>query len=447
MLKVIIVGGVAAGMSAAAKLKRNMGDQVDVIVLEKGREVSYSACGIPLFVGGVVEEASSLVERTADRFRKDGIDVRLGHEATKVDIAGKKVLGRIMETGEEFSLGYDKLIVASGARPRTMPPLDGKWDNLYVVRDVEDGVRLRQAMERDDVKRVAVVGAGYIGLEIVDACVRRGKKVVLMEFADRVLSVLDPEITDQLTLELKAHGVEVRTRSKVLEFEGAGGRIGSMTVENVAGTESLPVDAVVNCAGIIPNAGFINVEKSANGAIVINGRMETSAPDVYAAGDCCVMRSFLTHEPLYAPLGTNANKQGRMLAELLAGKAMRPYKLIGSSAIRLFDVDAAKVGLSELDAQRLNLDYEAHRITGNSYASYYGDEQVMVKLVYDPRSRRILGAQTFGKGVVVPRANYFAIAISAGMTLDEFGYLDLCYAPPFSGVWDVSMIAVNTAKR
>ena len=445
MLKVRIIGGVAAGMSAAAKLKRNMRDDVDIVVYEKGHEVSYAACGIPFFVSGKIEKSSSLIERTAEQFAESGIDVRLGHEVTGVDTGAKKIRGRT-DDGKTFADEYDKLIVASGARPRMIPPLNVKRDNLHVVRDVQDGVLLREDLAREDVKNVVVVGAGYIGLEIVDSCVKLGKKVLLVEFAERVLPVMDPEITDQLTLELKKNGVEVRTGSKLIGLDSEGARIVSAVVENVDGNVTVPADLVINCAGIIPNAEFIDVKKTKNGAIIINERMETSAPDVYAAGDCSVMTSFLTGEHQYAPLGTNANKQGRMIAELLAGKDIQPYKLIGSSALRLFGVDAAKVGLSEIDAQRLNINYKANRITGNSYASYYGDEKVMIKLVYDAESRRILGAQTFGQGVVVPRANYYAIAIAAGMTVEEFGFLDLCYSPPFSGVWDVSMIAANTAK-
>ena len=446
MLKVVVIGGVAAGMSAAAKLKRNLKDQVDIVVYEKGHEVSYGACGIPYYVGDVIKESSSLVERTAEQFAAAGIDVRLGHEVTAVDLAGKKVIGRVTEHGEKFSRDYDKLIVASGARPRMIPPLDVARDNLHVVRNVGDGERLKKALEQPEVKNVVVVGAGYIGLEIAEACVKQGKKVLLVEFAECILPVMDPEITDQLALELKKHGVEIRTSSKVIDLACDGNRITSVVIENVAGNVDAPADLVINCAGIVPNAAFIDVDKAANGAIIVNERMETSAPDVYAAGDCSVMKSFLTHEHTYAPLGTNANKQGRIIAELLAGKPVPPFKLIGASALKLFDVDAAKVGLSEIDAQRLNLDYKAQRITGNSYAAYYSGEKVMVKLIYDSRTRRILGAQTFGQGVVVPRANYFAIAISTGMTVDEYGFLDLCYSPPFSGVWDVTMIAAHTAK-
>lgn len=446
MLNVIVIGGVAGGMSAAAKLKRNLKDEVAITVFEKGDEVSYAACGIPYYVSGKIKEAEELVERTAEQFAESGIEVRLRHEAVGVDTANKTVSVRNLETNEQSDHGYDKLIVASGASVRKIPPFDVCRENLHQVRTVADGVRLRGQLESAAVRKVVVVGAGFIGLEIVDACAKQGKDVLLVEFAERILPVMDPEFTDAMTDVMAENGVEVRVDSKVVALECDGDTITAVVVENSAGRETVKADVVVNCAGIVPNAGFIDVKKAVNGAIIVNERMETSAPDVYASGDCTIMNSFVTGEHQYAPLGTSANKQGRIIAELLAGKPAPTLKLIGASAVRLFDLDAAKVGLSEIDAQRLNINYKANRITGNNYASYYGTGQVMVKLVYHGKTRKILGAQLLGEGVVAARANYYAIAVTAGMTVDEFGFLDLCYSPPFSGVWDVTLIAANTAK-
>ena len=211
--------------------------------------------------------------------------------------------------------------------------------------------------------------------------------------------------------------------------------------------EEIPVDFLINSAGIAPSTDFIkNVEKAKNGAICVNERMETSVEDVYAAGDCSIMRSAITGQYQYAPLGTNANKQGRIIGDILGGAVPKPFKLIGSSALRLFGMDAAKVGLSEKEALAAGIDFKANTITGNSYASYYGTEKLNIKLIYDAKTRVVLGAETWGQGIVVPRANYYAIAIYAGLTVDEMGFMDLCYSPPFSGVWDAALIASNTAK-
>ncbi|MCD8138664.1 MAG: FAD-dependent oxidoreductase [Planctomycetaceae bacterium] len=446
MHKVVVIGGNAAGVSAAAKLRRLMPDGVSITALEKSDVVSYAGCGLPYYVSGHIDDADNLIERTAEQFGERDIEVRLRHRVTSVDLATKVVRGKNVDTDGAFDLPYETLIVASGARVRRIPPFTQNAENLFEVRTVDDAVSIRQSAQREEIRRVVVVGAGFIGLEMAEALVRQGKKVLLVEFATRVLTALDPEITDKMTEELVKGGVEVRTDAKVTELGLKDGRIASATVETGGKTDQVAADMVVNCVGIVPNAEFIDVDKALNGAIIVDDRMRTSAPDVYAAGDCSIMKSFITRELLYAPLGTNANKQGRIIAEQIAGLPPRPFKLIGSSAIRLFDLDVAKVGLSEGDAQRLNLDYKTTTVTANSFASYYGSEKLLIKLVYCAKTGRLFGAQTVGMGVVVPRANYFAIAIAAGMTAQEFAFLDLCYSPPFSGVWDASLIAAGTAK-
>lgn len=446
MMKVIVIGGVAAGMSAAAKLKRNLKDKVGIVVYEKGVEISYGACGIPFYVSGLIKQASDLLERSVEEFRESGVDVHIRHEVTAVDAKGKTVTVKNLDSGESFTREYDKLIIGSGARVRHIPPFDIPRDNLYSIRNVSDGVRLRAGLENPAHKNVVVIGAGFIGLEIVEACAKYGKSTTLVELAPYVLPVMDPEMAEYLDAELKRNGVTVYTSSKATEVNSEGDRIISLTVEGEDGKKTIPADLVINSVGIIPNTEFIDVEKAPNGAILVNERMETSVDDVYAAGDCSVMRSFITELPTYAPLGTNANKQGRIIAEALAGKRIPQLKLIGASALRLFGLDAAKVGLSEIEAKRLGIEYKTNMITGNSYASYYGKEKVYIKLLYNPESRLIFGAQIIGQGVVVARANYFSIAMSAGVTVDEFGFLDLCYSPPFSGVWDATLIAANTAR-
>ncbi len=446
MLKVVVVGGNAGGMSMAAKLKRTMKDQVEVIVFEKGEVTSLGACGIPYYVGCISAHADDLVERTPEKFREAGIDLRTRHEVAGGDLANKKVTALNLENDKKVEVDYDKLVVASGARVRHIQPFDVERDNLHTVRTLDDAIRLKKALDGDAVRNVVVTGAGFIGLEIAEACAKRGKKVLLVEFANRILPVMDPEITDRIMEELDANGVRVRTDAKVSELICDNNHIREVVIQGSGKKETVPADVVVNCAGIVPNAEFIGVKKAVNGAIEVDCHMRTSDPDVYAAGDCSIMTSFITGEHMYAPLGTNANKQGRMIAEQLAGKEVTPFKLIGSSAVRIFGLDAAKVGLSEIDAQRLNLDYKVNLITGNSYASYYAPDKVTIKLVYNAKTRLLLGAQTVGQGVVVARANYYAIAISAGVTVDEFGFMDLCYSPPFSGVWDVSLIAATTAK-
>lgn len=446
-MKVIIIGGVAAGMSTATKLKRNLGDQVDIVVYEKGNELSYGACGIPFYISDKIKKGEDLIARTAEQFAQSGIPVKIYHEVLSVDEKAKTVTVKNLQTGEIFTDAYDKLVIGSGAGVNHFAPFDKPYTNLYEIRNVADGTQVKERLQTEEVKDVVVVGAGFIGLEIVEACRKYGKNVVLVELADRVLSTMDEEITTVLTEELIRNEVKVYTGYKASELITINETIEKVKITNGTETLVLPADMIINCAGIKPHTDYIEcVKKAGNGAIIVNENMETNVADIYAAGDCSIMESSITGGLTYAPLGTNANKQGRIIADILGGKERKPFKLIGSSAIKLFEVDAAKVGLSETEAKRLGLNYKTNFITGNSYASYYGTEKVSIKLVYDAETRKILGAQAVGAGVVVPRANYYAIAIYSGLTVDEFGFMDLCYSPPFSGVWDVALIASNTAK-
>lgn len=446
-MKVVIIGGVAAGMSAASKLKRNLKDQVEIMVYEKGGEVSYGACGIPFYISDHIKQGRDLIARTAEEFSQSGIPIKTYHEVLKVDTDKKTVLVKNLKTGEEFTDSYDKLVIGSGAAVRHFPPFDQAYENLFEIRDVADGTRVKTALFDENNRHVVIVGAGFIGLEVSEACRRYGKEVTVVELADHILSSFDQEVSEALEGEMEKNGVTVKTGCRVTELKGENGRVIAVILQNGDETEELPVDILINSAGIAPATAFIDtVEKARNGAILVNERMETNVADVYAAGDCSIMRSGITGEYTYAPLGTNANKQGRIIGDLLGGVEPKPFKLIGSSALRLFGMDAAKVGLSEKEAKAHGLDYKAHTITGNSYASYYGTEKLNIKLIYDKATRKVLGAETWGQGIVVPRANYYAIAIYAGLTVDEMGFMDLCYSPPFSGVWDAALIASNTAK-
>ncbi len=446
-MKVIIIGGVAAGMSAASKLKRRLGDQVEITVYEKGGDVSYGACGIPFYISGHVRQGQELIARTAEEFAKSGIPVKTYHEVTAVDPGNQTVTVKDLHTGLVFTDHYDKLVVGSGAAVRHFPPFDQSYDNLFEVRDLTDGARIRNALMDEDRKHVVIVGAGFIGLEVSEACRKYGKEVTIVELAGQVLPSYEPEASKALREELERNGVAVLTETAVTRLETENGRIQKAVIKHGEEEKTLPVDILINSAGIAPATSFLpDVEKSGNGAICVNDHMESSIPGIYAAGDCCIMRSAITGDYSYTPLGTNANKQGRIIGDVLAGVEPNPFKLIGSSALRLFGLDAAKVGLSEAEAKAKGIPCKSNTITGNSYASYYGTEKVNIKLVYEADTRAILGASTWGQGIVVPRANYYAIAIYSGLTVDEMGFMDLCYSPPFSGVWDAALIASNSAK-
>lgn len=446
-MKVVVIGGVAAGMSTAAKLKRNLKENVDIVVFEKGIDISYGACGIPFFISDHIKDSEELIAKTPEQFAASGINVKVEHEVVNVCTDNKTVTVKNLKNNEEFDESYDKLIIASGARVNKFTPLNQNLSNLYEVRDVKDGIKIKENVQKDNVKNVIIVGAGFIGLELVEACHKYGKKVVLVEKASQILTTLDEDMASKLEKELIDNNITVKVNTGLSDLIVDNGTIKKAVLDCDGKLEEINADMVINCAGIVPCTDFIsNVEKYKNGAIIVDDTMQTSIKDVYAAGDCSVMTSFSTKKLAYTPLGTNANKQGRIIADILGGKEPKPFKLIGSSAIRLFGLDAARVGVSENEAKKLNLNYKVNTITGNSYASYYGTEKVDIKIIYDATTRKILGAQVVGKGIVVPRANYYAIAIYSELTVDEFGFMDLCYSPPFSGVWDASLIACNSAK-
>ena len=401
-MKTVIIGGVAAGMSAASKLKRLLKEEAEIVVYEKGGEVSYGACGIPFYISDHIKQGKDLIARTAEEFAQSGLPVKTFHEVTAVDTDKKTVTVTDLHTGRSFEDIYDKLVIGSGAGVRHFPPFDKSYDNLFEIRDVADGTRIKQALQDEGQKNVVITGAGFIGLEVSESCKKYGKNVTVIELADHVLSAFDPEVSQALEEELERGGVAVRTKTRVTELISRDNRIEKVVVETDGVREELPVDIVINSAGIAPATSFIqNIEKAKNGAIYVNERMETSIPDVYAAGDCSIMRSAVTGEYTYAPLGTNANKQGRIIGDILGGAEPKPFKLIGSSALRLFGMDAAKTGISEKEAKTLGLSYKAHTITGNSYASYYGSEKLNIKVIYDAETRKLLGAQAYGQGIVV----------------------------------------------
>ena len=350
-MKVVIIGGVAAGMSAASKLKRLLRDQVEIVVYEKGEEVSYGACGIPFYISDHIRQGSELIARTAEEFAKSGIPVKTWHEVTGVDTEKKNVTVKDLKSGQMFTDSYDKLVVGSGAGVRHFPPFDQEYENLYEIRNVSDGTRVKTALLDEKTKHVVIVGAGFIGLEVSEACRRYGKDVTVVELADHILPAFDTEVSQALEEELTKNGVAVRTKTMVKELISENGVIKAARIEcrdqdGQATAQEILVDMLINSAGIAPSTDFIqNVEKARNGAICVNERMETSVKDVYAAGDCSIMKSAITGQYQYAPLGTNANKQGRIIGDILGGAEPKPFKLIGSSALRLFGMDAAKVGL------------------------------------------------------------------------------------------------------
>ena len=444
-MKVIIVGGVAAGMSAAAKLKR-ANKEAQITVYEKSRHVSFGACGLPYFVGNFFEDSQKMIARTVEQFNASGITVNIEHEVLNVDTDNKCITVKNLLTGERFTDTYDKLMIATGASA-IIPPINNvDLKHVYTLKSMEDGEALKHAMQNEALKRVAIVGAGFIGLEVVEAAKQYGKEVHVFQLNDRVLvDTFDKEITDLLEEELRAHDVHLHLSQTVTEL------VGDEAVTQIkTNDETFDVDIVVLTAGVRPNTSFLKgtgIEMLRNGALVIDHEGRTSIEDIYAAGDCASINHILKSEPAYIPLATVANKMGRIIGENLAGAHHTFNGSLASACLKVMNLEAGRTGLSEQEAMNLGINYKTVFITDMNQTSYYpGQSKINVKLIYNAGTKVILGGQIVGRKDAVQRVNVLATAIFAGLTTDQLAMLDLCYAPPFARTWDVLNIAGSVAK-
>ena len=444
-MKVIIVGGVAAGMSAAAKLKR-ANKEAQITVYEKSRHVSFGACGLPYFVGNFFEDSQKMIARTVEQFNASGITVNIEHVVLNVDTDNKCITVKNLLTGETFTDTYDKLMIATGASA-IIPPINNvDLKHVYTLKSMEDGEALKHAMQNEALKRVAIVGAGFIGLEVVEAAKQYGKEVHVFQLNDRVLvDTFDKEITDLLEEELRAHDVHLHLSQTVTEL------VGDQAVTQIkTNDETFDVDIVVLTAGVRPNTSFLKdtkIEMLRNGALVIDHEGRTSIEDIYAAGDCASINHILKPEPAYIPLATVANKMGRIIGENLAGAHHTFNGSLASACLKVMNLEAGRTGLSEQEAINLGINYKTVFITDMNQTSYYpGQSKINVKLIYNADTKVILGGQIVGRKDAVQRVNVLATAIFAGLTTDQLAMLDLCYAPPFARTWDVLNIAGSVAK-
>lgn len=444
-MRVIIVGAVAAGMSAAAKLKR-MKPEYDVVVYEKTDVVSFGACGLPYFVGGFFDDANNMIARSAEKFRETGIDLNVFHEVVKVDTEAKKVTVRNLETNVEFEDSYDKLMIATGASSIIPPIKNVKLENVSTLKTMEDGIKVKELLNKEENQKVAIIGAGFIGLEAVEAAKQLGKEVRVFQSESRVLAqVFDKEITDVLEEEIKKHDVDLRLEELVSEL------VGETKVEKIITNKGeYEADVVIIATGVRPNTSFLkdtSIEMLPNGAIIVDEFGRTSVEDIYAAGDCATIQNIVTGQDSYVPLATGANKLGRIVGENLAGANSVFPGSLASSCIKVLDMEAAVTGLTEERAKALNINYKTSFISNFNQTHYYpGREKVYIKLVYDADTKVLLGGQVAGYKDAVQRANVLATAITAKMTTTQLGMLDLCYAPPFATTWDVLNISGNVSK-
>lgn len=443
-MKLIVIGGVAAGMSAASKLMR-MNKDAQVVVYEKGRFLSYGACGLPYYVSGENDDYTKMIARTKEQFEKMGMQIFLQHEVVKVVPEKNQVMIRDLSTNRLFIDSYDKLMISTGTIP-LVPPFPGvKLKNIHVLKTLEDGIRLKEVANQPAIQDVVIVGGGYIGIEVVEAMVRLGKRVRVVELSDRILRTFDSELTDLAEKELVKHGVQLNLGEKVEGF------IGNDQVEAVQTDKgTYPADLVLLAIGVKPATKFLEgsgITLGANGAVVIDREMRTNVNNVYSAGDCAQVYHKVMEENAFIPLGTNANKCGRIAGANIAGLHQKYVGTLGSAAIKVCDLEMGRTGLSEFEAQNLALDYTTVFVQVADHPGYYPNQTpIWIKLICEKRTKRILGAQAIGNKGAVLRIDIFAVAIHNQMSADELGMTDLVYAPPFAGVWDAVHIACNAVK-
>ena len=445
--KVIIIGGTAAGLSAASKAKR-VDPSLDITVFEKSGYISYGACGLPYFVGDMIKEPNDLVSLSVDQMtRKRGVPTFIHHEVTRIDRGAQTVTVRNLDNGEVFERPYDKLVIATGARPIVprIPGADAK--GVYTLRTVEDGIRLKSVVQSGARKKAAIIGGGFIGIEVAEELTNSGVEVHLFEMMPRLLPFLTESFSEAVLDTLTQHGVHVHLNAGAQALMTAEGSV--CGVRATDGSET-PVDYALLSIGVVPASDLAHdagLELGLKGAIVVDDEMRTSDPRIWACGDCVQMKNRITGGAAYVPLGTTANKQGRIAGGNLAGEHETFKGVLGSMVTKAFDLYIS-TGLSLDQAKAAGSDAVSSIITKGDRASYDpGSRDNTICLILDKKTGRLLGAQAIGSESVAGRINVFATAITCGMTVSEINELDLVYAPPVAPVYDPILIAASQAMK
>jgi NADPH-dependent 2,4-dienoyl-CoA reductase/sulfur reductase-like enzyme len=444
--RLVVIGGDAAGGSAASQAKKR-NPELDVVMFERGRATSYSACGIPYWISGAVDSESALIARTPEQHRAAGIDVRMRTEVVGIDLDRRTVQWRSHDTGEEGTEPYDDLVYATGSVPMR-PPVPGiDTPGVYGVQTLDDGVALRAELDSGRVQRVVVVGGGYIGLEIAEACRVRGLDVTVVDMSATPVGTFDPDIGSFIADAVRGEGVELVFSDGVAAVDvGPDGR--ARAVVTASGRE-LPADLVVLGLGVRPNVALAReagIPLGTSGGIAVDTRMRTQVPGVWAAGDCVESWHRLSGQRVVVALGTHANKQGRVAGVNIGGGYATFPGLIGTAITKVCDTEVARTGLSTREAERAGYSFVTAVVDSTTKAGYFpGATPIRLKMIAERRSGRLLGAQIVGKQAAAKRIDALAVCIWNEMTVDDILSLDLSYAPPFAPVWDPVLIAARKA--
>ncbi len=432
-MKIVIIGGVAGGMSAATRLRR-LNETAEIIVLEKGPYVSFANCGLPYYVAGEIDERTDLLVQTPETLQaRFDLDVRPNSEAISIDSNNKEV---VVQTDQEtYTLGYDKLILSPGAKP-FIPQVKGleEAENIFTLRSVPDVDAIANFINVHNAKKAVVIGAGFIGLEMAESLAHRGIAVTIVEKAPHVLPPFDEEMAAYITKELIANGIKLYTGLAAESFEEKGKIV---VLEN---GERLESDVTLMSVGVKPEttvALTAGVETGLRGGIVVDDQYETSQKDIYAVGDAVVVKQQINGEDTMIALASPANRQGRQVADVISGLDRKNKGSIGTAIVRVFKLAAASTGLNERQLQQADEAYEVIHIQGKSHAGYYPNaKNIVLKLLFHPTTGKIYGAQAIGEDGVDKRIDIIATAIKAGMTVQDLPELEFTYAPPFGSAKD-----------
>ena len=430
-VKVLIIGGVAAGTKVAAKLKRE-DRSLDVTILTKDKDISYAGCGLPYYVGNVIPEKDQLIVNTPQKFEKlTGVNVLTEIEVIKVNPKEKTVEAVNLQNKEKCTYGYDKLVIASGASP-IKPPVDGlDLKGVFFMRTPQDAISLRESIEKGEIKRAVVVGAGFIGLEVAENLAKQGVKVSVIDMADHVLPGFDEEMSEYIENHLAENGIMTATGVKM---EGI---IGTDRVEKVkTSRRAMKADAVVLSIGIRANTYFLQdtgIELMPNKTIKVNEYLETNVEDIYAIGDCACVINKITKEPQWSPMGSSANIEGRLTAKNILGKNKSYGGVLGTAVCKLPNLNTGRTGLTEVAAKKAGYNSISVISVVDDKAHYYpGAGNFIVKMIADRDTKKLLGLQVLGKGEVDKMVDIAVTAISLNASIDDLENLDFAYAPPFS---------------
>ncbi|MGL6107843.1 CoA-disulfide reductase [Romboutsia sp.] len=434
-MKVVVVGGVAGGASACARLRR-LDENAEIIMVEKGDYISFANCGLPYYIGGDIKKRSALVLQTPESFNtRFNVDVRVLSEAVAIDRENKTVSIKNINTGETYLEAYDKLILSPGAKP-FVPPIEGATNSkVFTLRNIPDTLKIKEYVDEEFPESAVIVGAGFIGIEMAENLKQAGLDVTLVEMSDHVIASLDYDMACDVHNYLREKGINLILNDKVSAILEDSDKL-TIKLDN----DEITTDMVIMSVGVRPDtklAQEAGIELNTRGAIVVDEYMQTSDNDIYAVGDAIEITEFVTNKKSHIPLAGPANKQGRIVADNICGIKTRYKNTQGSSILKIFDMTVAATGITEAVAKANNLDYDKVFTYSASHAGYYpGANNMSIKTIYEKSTGKILGAQVVGFDGVDKRCDVLAVAIRGGMTAYDLTELEMCYAPPFGSAKD-----------